>query len=250
MKTAATLRLCAIILIGAFLIYLAFGAHLAKAATPDPYRCSGGVSWRDVGKYVGKDVKVFGHVMSGKYFKSAKGGYTFLDVGYAWPDKRGLSVVVWGANATKWVGSTICMYGNVKKYKGKVEVDVEAHIGTARRLSASTRNPECYVANPPKQVQRSGNLLIGTMQARCASALKVATQGVMSCLEREDRVIACVANQNHFKVAVNAVSNHICQYTTYGYRWRVSGYAWVRYIDGSTYTSLNYSSPPIIYKCH
>ena len=110
------------------------------------------------------------------------------------------------------------------------------------------RNPECYIKNPPKQVQWSYGRVIGTMQSKCAARVKVL--GTISCLQRENLSFGCVANVSYNSASNNAVASHICQYTTYGYIWRVSGYSFVTYYNGEQYTSLTYSSPPIFYRCH
>lgn len=54
---------------------------------------------------------------------------------------------------------------------------------------------------------------------------------------RDDKNIKCAATQELFDVRSTLVLTHKCEYTTYRYEWRIEGYGWVQYADGSFYKS-------------
>lgn len=92
-----------------------------------PARCATAVSWQTASHSVGKTVTMSGQVVGAKYlrWKSGKGSMTFLDFGAAYPNPNRFTVVVWNFDASALRGHTACATGQVKRYKGEAELNVD-----------------------------------------------------------------------------------------------------------------------------
>jgi hypothetical protein len=95
--------------------------------------CSGAISWQSARQHVGQPVRVKARVVTAFYARSSRGRPTFLNLGYAYPDTRRLTVLVWGRNRVNFprapeqmfrAGTTICAQGVVKRYRGVAEIEV------------------------------------------------------------------------------------------------------------------------------
>lgn len=82
--------------------------------------------------YIGKKVTVCGKVSTVFYYQRGKGSPTFIDMGGKYPNDQ-FEVLIWKENRGKFSydlqslnGTSICITGIVKEYKGKPEVEVSS----------------------------------------------------------------------------------------------------------------------------
>lgn len=80
------------------------------------------VELKDVGRYIGKEVKVCGQVFGDRAFS----GLTLVNLGSAYPNQL-LTVVLKEEAKHAWKskdGKTICVQGKVTEYKGKPQIEI------------------------------------------------------------------------------------------------------------------------------
>jgi hypothetical protein len=95
--------------------------------------CAGGETVAAARKDLGQPVRVKARVVRASWARSAKGRPTFLDLGYAYPSKRRLSVVIWGSDRANFpgapermfrAGTLVCVQGVVSSYRGAAQIRV------------------------------------------------------------------------------------------------------------------------------
>jgi hypothetical protein len=91
--------------------------------------CAHAVSSKHARKYVGRVVTVKGRVVRTYFASSTNGRPTFLDVGYAYPDSRRFSIVIWiedrskfGRPERRYYLHTVCVRGRAETYQGTPEI--------------------------------------------------------------------------------------------------------------------------------
>lgn len=122
-----------------FVLLLLIAVVLAApvgASPPDPRsreaaRCRSAVPWQQARRHVGTVSEIKGRVAGTTYARTKSGRPTFIDVGRARPDKRRLTVVIWGRNRAAFGAPeetyrdrTICVIGHVALERGVPQIEV------------------------------------------------------------------------------------------------------------------------------
>ncbi len=92
----------------------------------------GAISWQEAQSHIGENVTVYGPVVKTNYVSTANGLPTYLDIGVAYPDKSGVSALIWGedranfssAPESTYDGKTICVTGEPYMYNGQCYIKV------------------------------------------------------------------------------------------------------------------------------
>lgn len=92
----------------------------------------GAISWQEASSHIGETVTIYGPVVKTNYESAVNGRPTYLDIGVAYPDKSGVTVVVWGEDRprfsdppeTLYEGKTICVTGELYVYNGQCDIKV------------------------------------------------------------------------------------------------------------------------------
>jgi len=103
----------------------------AAALTGSP-SCDAAVPWQRARSLNGKSGTVVGPILSGTYREQTQGKPTFLNMGAPFGDDRGFTVVIFGANRSKFGGSpesdydeqTIAATGQITEFDGRPQVIV------------------------------------------------------------------------------------------------------------------------------
>ncbi|HET8528582.1 MAG TPA: hypothetical protein VFL60_06710 [Gaiellaceae bacterium] len=118
---------------------MAVAAGLAAAVFTAPAGsaawCSGSVSVAKARTSVGKVVRVKARVASAYYARASNGSPTFIDLQFAYPDSRRLTLVIWRENRGNFPsapermfrrGTLVCVRGVVGRYGGAAQIEVSA----------------------------------------------------------------------------------------------------------------------------
>lgn len=120
-----------------------FGAASASSALTDSASgnhsaarawCGGSESVRSATRSAGGfPIRVKARVVRSYYASSAPGRPTYLDLGYAYPNPRRLTVLIWGRDRVNFprapermfhAGTMICAQGLVSRYRGVAQIQV------------------------------------------------------------------------------------------------------------------------------
>jgi hypothetical protein len=128
--------------------FAVLGAALAIAAGSAPGAgaawCRGGVSAAAARAKVGKLVRVKDRVANAYYARTSSGSPTFIDLGFAYPDTRRLTLVIWQEDRGNFPtapermfrrGKTVCAQGVVSRYRGAAQLEVSLWDAAGRLLS-------------------------------------------------------------------------------------------------------------------
>ena len=106
------------------------------ASQPDPRqreatRCRSAVPWQSARRFVGTVSEIKGSVAGTIYARRTSGRPTFLDLGRERPNKRRVTVVIWGRNRAAfgapeetYRGRMICVIGHVALVRGVPQIEV------------------------------------------------------------------------------------------------------------------------------
>jgi hypothetical protein len=103
------------------------------ASTASAAWCKGGVTVAAARASVGKTIRVKGRVASAYFARTSSGAPTFIDLQYAYPDPRRVTLVIWQENRLNFPappermfrrGTVVCAQGRVARYKGAAEIEV------------------------------------------------------------------------------------------------------------------------------
>lgn len=92
---------------------------------------TGAISWEDAWSHVGSAATVCGDVVGGMTAYDSNGQPTFLDIGRAYPDPAGVTIVIWGEDAfynfgfdpvPAYSGESVCVSGELYSYDGRTQV--------------------------------------------------------------------------------------------------------------------------------
>lgn len=106
----------------------AIGAPAAGAAW-----CSGGVSVASARASIGKPVRVKARVARVYFARSSNGSPTFIDLQFAYPHPRRLTLVIWKEDRINFPtapermfrrGTMVCAQGVVRRYRGAAQIEV------------------------------------------------------------------------------------------------------------------------------
>lgn len=95
--------------------------------------CKGGVGVAKARASVGHPVRVKGRIASVYYARTSSGSPTFIDLGFAYPDRRRLTLVIWREDRGNFPsapermfrrGSLVCAQGVVSRYRGAAQIEV------------------------------------------------------------------------------------------------------------------------------
>ena len=109
-------------------VALAGGASAASAAW-----CKDGLTVAAARASVGKMIRVKGRVASSYFARASTGAPTFIDLQYAYPDPRRLTLVIWREDRANFPsapermfkrGTLVCAQGRVARYRGVPEIEV------------------------------------------------------------------------------------------------------------------------------
>ena len=130
------------------LVPLALASSSGSAATSSPVHsaawCGGSISVQSARREVGERVRVKARVVRSFYARSSRGRPTFINLGYDYPDRRRLTLVVWGRDRVNFPrapermfirGVLVCAQGVVSTYGNAAEIEVGVWNARARMLS-------------------------------------------------------------------------------------------------------------------
>jgi hypothetical protein len=108
------------------LLVAASWASVAQASTGTPAHPAK-QTWQQAKHNVGGYSCVTSRAVGAKHvnWKSGDGSMTFIDFGWAYPSKAGLTVVVWNLDASRLKGRIITVCGPVTLYKGSAELSTD-----------------------------------------------------------------------------------------------------------------------------
>lgn len=92
----------------------------------------GAISWQEAASHIGETVAVYGPVVKINYESSVNGQPTYLDIGAAYPDKSGVTAIIWGEDRFRfnkapealYEGKTVCVTGELYVYNGQCDIKV------------------------------------------------------------------------------------------------------------------------------
>lgn len=117
-------------LLGAILVLALPAVGTANSSTTSAPQlkaasCAGAISWTRARSMVGRVATIKGRVAGTFYASSSNGSPTFLNVGVDHPNRRRLTVVIWGSDRSRfgrpevrYRGRTICARGVIETYQG------------------------------------------------------------------------------------------------------------------------------------
>lgn len=93
---------------------------------------AGAIDWKQAQSHVGESITVCGPVANANYAQAVNGRPTYLDLGVAYPDRGGISVIIWGQDRGKfsdapeiaYQGKTVCVTGEPYMYDGRCYIKV------------------------------------------------------------------------------------------------------------------------------
>jgi DNA/RNA endonuclease YhcR with UshA esterase domain len=107
----------------------------SEPATPaEPQIPNGAISWTEAGRHIGETVTIYGTVVGTTYASSSNGKPTFINIGAAYPDGSGVSIVIWkdyrsrfsSAPEVLYSGKTICVTGEIYLYRDACSIEVQS----------------------------------------------------------------------------------------------------------------------------
>jgi DNA/RNA endonuclease YhcR with UshA esterase domain len=122
----------------------AIGVSGGAASASSAAWCKGGVSVQTARARVGKVVRVKARVAGTHFARSSSGSPTFIDLEFAYPDARRLTLVIWEEDRGSFPsapermfrrGSTVCAQGYVSRYRGAAEIEVSLWDAASRLLT-------------------------------------------------------------------------------------------------------------------
>jgi hypothetical protein len=125
-------------------VALALPVSAEGTSTQSTAWCSGSQSWTTARGSVGQPVRLKGRVASVFYARSSRGRPTFIDVGYAYPNLRRVTLVIWGSDRVNFPsppermfrrGQVICAQGVPNLYRSVVQIEVGIWDAESRLLS-------------------------------------------------------------------------------------------------------------------
>lgn len=127
---------------------LAVAAGLAAAALAAPAAdaawCQGAMSIGTARARVGKPVRVKATVASVYFARASTGSPTFIDLQFAYPDRRRLTLVIWREDRANFPsapermfrrGVKVCAQGVVTRYRGVAQIEVSVWDAASRLLT-------------------------------------------------------------------------------------------------------------------
>jgi hypothetical protein len=112
---------------------LTFALHACGGPTePGAASCSGSSRWTHAARLEGRVATVRGPVAGTSYRPDVNGAPTFINVGADYPDDSRFTVIIWGADRSKFPdspestydGVKLCVRGFVTIYRGVPEIEV------------------------------------------------------------------------------------------------------------------------------
>ena len=134
--------------IAAVFVTAALAAGGGSSAAAKPTRssawCAGSMTWKAARSQVGELVRVKARVVTAYYARSSRGRPTFLDLGYAYPNRSRLTLLIWGRDRVNFpsapermfrAGTMVCAQGVVSTYRGVTQIEVALWDRSSRLLS-------------------------------------------------------------------------------------------------------------------
>ncbi len=95
--------------------------------------CNNPLNWQQASDNIGKQVAVFGPVISVKYGGSVNGQPTWITLGAPYPDRNRLELIIWGSNINEFPsdlkrrleGRGVCAYGKVSTYRDALQIELK-----------------------------------------------------------------------------------------------------------------------------
>lgn len=92
----------------------------------------GAIGWQEAASHIGETVTIYGPVVKINYESSVNGRPTYLDIGVAYPDKSGITAIIWGEDRFRfsdspealYEGKTVCVTGELYIYNGQCDIKV------------------------------------------------------------------------------------------------------------------------------
>lgn len=102
------------------------------SAPSSPSASSGAISWQEAQSHIGESITVYGPVVDTNYAAKVNGQPTYLNIGVPYPDKSGVSALIWGedrgafsaAPESVYKGKTVCVTGEPYMYNGQCYIKV------------------------------------------------------------------------------------------------------------------------------
>lgn len=141
-----TMRITAAAATAAVTLALALFVALSAAASETRAAgwCQGSESVAQARRDLGVPVRVKARVVRAYWARTSGGRPTFLDLGFAYPHPRRLSLVIWGSDRVNFPrppekmfrrGTLICAQGIVSTYRGVTQMEVSLWDAQGRLLS-------------------------------------------------------------------------------------------------------------------
>lgn len=125
-----------------------FAATMAIAGTATSAAsagwCKGGITVASARAKVGKVVRVKARVVSSYYARTSTGSPTFINLEYAYPDARRLTLLIWRENRANFPtapermfrpGRLVCAEGYLTRYRGAAQIEVSVWDAASRLIS-------------------------------------------------------------------------------------------------------------------
>ena len=132
----------------AFVVTFAFAAAAPQAGRAAEARasawCPSATTWQVARTRVGDTVRLKARVASVYFARSARGRPTFIDLGFAYPNPRRLTLLIWGRDRSNFPtapermfrpGTLVCAQGVIASYRGVAQMEVGVWDARARLLS-------------------------------------------------------------------------------------------------------------------
>jgi hypothetical protein len=104
------------------------------ATLAEPQIPSGAISWTEASQHIGETVTIYGTIVEATYASSSSGKPTFINIGAVYPDKSGVSIVIWedyrsrfsSAPEVLYSGKTVCVTGEIYLYRDACYIEVQS----------------------------------------------------------------------------------------------------------------------------
>jgi hypothetical protein len=106
--------------------------------------CRGSQTWQAVRASLGVPIRVKARIASVRYAATERGRPTFINLGNAYPNRRRVTLVIWGRDRVNFprapermfrVGQVVCAQGVATLYAGAPQIEIGLWDAASRLLS-------------------------------------------------------------------------------------------------------------------
>ncbi len=107
---------------------------VATASPSQGDSCSTATDWRDASSSIGRSATIRGPIVTATYRKLTSGSPTYLNMGAAYPDRRRVTVLIWGRSRSKFPnrpeaaydGEDVAVTGVVTRFRGSTQIEINS----------------------------------------------------------------------------------------------------------------------------